>query len=211
MVMQDWKNPLISNVGKKNPEHDSVKFHAFTKGGSLAKKNQLKPDGDDYPVESSPISLTEFQQEVISLFISVAIALSLPKSLGEIYGLFFSTEEPLAFEDVVEKLQISRGSASEGMRRLRTVGALIPVDVHGHRREHFTAETSLRKLATGYLQDRIYPQLESGEQRLLNLNASINDSSHQAAFQRHRAGQISSWQRFFQKTLPLLNTFASKF
>lgn len=160
---------------------------------------------------ASASSLTEFQQEVISLFISVANALSLPKSLGEIYGLFFSTEEPLAFEDVVEKLQISRGSASEGIRRLRAVGALIPVDVSGHRREHFTAETSLRKLATGYLQDRIYPQLESGEQRLRDLEASIVDTSSQATFQRHRAGQIASWQRFFQKTLPLFNSIASKF
>ena len=180
-------------------------------GGSLPKKNPDNLALDDCAAVDSPVSLTPFQQEVISLFISVAMALSLPKSLGEIYGLYFSTEEPLAFEDVVEKLQISRGSASEGIRRLRAVGALIPVDVHGHRREHFTAETSLRKLATGYLQDRIYPQLESGEQRLLNLNASINDSASQAAFQRHRAGQISSWQKFFQKTLPLLNTFASKF
>jgi DNA-binding transcriptional regulator GbsR (MarR family) len=197
-------------VGKKKPDSHSVKWPAFTKGGSMSQIMPLE-SAVDVSVPLNPESLTQFQVEVISLFISAAIALSLPKSLGEIYGLFFSTEEPLAFEDVVEKLQISRGSASEGIRRLRAVGALIPIDVPGHRREHFTAETSLRKLATGYLQDRIYPQLESGEQRLRDLDASINDSSSQAAFQRHRAGQISSWQRFFQKTLPLVNVFASKF
>lgn len=195
---------------KKNPEHDSVNRPAFTKGGSLPKITPGESAVEDF-ASNTTASLSEFQKEVISLFINAAITLSLPKSLGQIYGLFFSTEEPLAFEDVVEKLQISRGSASEGIRRLRTVGALIPIEIPGHRREHFTAETSLRKLATGYLQDRIYPQLERGEERLRDLNASIIDSSSQAAFQRHRVGQISSWQRFFQKTLPLVNVFASKF
>lgn len=193
-------------MGKTIQQPGTVKSPAFTRGGSLS-ENKSAPD----LASQNKVHLSSFQQQVISLFSSAAVALSLPKSLGEIYGLFFSTEEPLAFEDVVEKLQISRGSASEGIRRLRSVGALKPEEVPGHRREHFTAETSLRKLATGYLKDRIHPQLESGQQRLSALHASIPDSSPQSDFQRRRAGQIGSWHKFFQKTLPLINALAGKF
>ena len=197
-------------MGHTIQEPATVKTPSFTKGGSLFEINGDHRAGDDLTASNSG-QLTPFQQEVISLFISAAAALALPKSLGEIYGLFFSTEEPLAFEDVVEKLQISRGSASEGIRRLRSVGALKPADVPGHRREHFTAETSLRKLASGYLRDRIHPQLESGEHRLSALKASISESSPQSNFQHGRAGQISSWHKFFQKTLPIINALAGKF
>ena len=89
----------------------------------------------------------EFQRRSISLFVNAASALSLPKSVGEIFGLYYSTEEPLSLNEVTAYLGISRGSASEGIRWLRGMGALKPVVRPGMRREHFTAETSLRKLA----------------------------------------------------------------
>jgi len=38
---------------------------------------------------------------------------------------------------------------------------LVPVE--GSRKEHFTAETSLRKLVGGYLRDRIEPYLRGGD------------------------------------------------
>ena len=62
--------------------------------------NDETASGDDFTASNSG-QLTPFQQEVISLFISAAAALALPKSLGEIYGLFFSTEEPLADKDLL--------------------------------------------------------------------------------------------------------------
>ncbi len=128
-----------------------VKDAPFTKGGSLSvKKSKALQASQGANLQTSPTPpLSAFQVESVALFIHVFGALSLPRSIGEIYGLLFSTPEPLSLDDVQLRLQLSRGSASEGLRWLRSLGAVNQVYLAGIRKEHFTAETSLRKLASG--------------------------------------------------------------
>ena len=189
-----------------------VKDTTFTKGGSLSEKKQKalrSARGADLQSSSPPLST--FQLECVALFIHVFGALSLPRSIGEIYGLLFSTQEPLSLDDVQARLQLSRGSASEGLRWLRSLGAVNQVYLAGIRKEHFTAETSLRKLASGYLRDRIDPNLENGPNRLRVLESSIDSTSPSAHFEKSRAGQIAGWYKFFGKVLPLVKAVAGKF
>ena len=47
-----------------------------------------------------------------------------PKSVGQIYGLLYASPEPLSFSDIVERLEISKGSASQGLQLLRSLGAI---------------------------------------------------------------------------------------
>lgn len=189
-----------------------VKDAPFTKGGSLSVKKskalQASPGAD---LQVSPPPLSAFQLESVALFIHVFGALSLPRSIGEIYGLLFSTPEPLSLDDVQLRLQLSRGSASEGLRWLRSLGAVNQVYLAGIRKEHFTAETSLRKLASGYLRDRIDPHLENGPNRLSILESSIDPASPTAHFEKSRLGQIAGWYKFFGKVLPLIKALAGKF
>jgi DNA-binding transcriptional regulator GbsR (MarR family) len=187
-----------------------VKDTPFTKGGSLSVKSSRSAQGADLQT-TPPAPLTAFQLESVALFIHVFGALSLPRSIGEIYGLLFSTPEPLSLDDVQLRLQLSRGSASEGLRWLRSLGAVNQVYLSGIRKEHFTAETSLRKLASGYLRDRIDPHLENGPNRLSSLESSIDPTSATAHFEKSRLGQIAGWYKFFGKVLPLIKVLAGKF
>jgi DNA-binding transcriptional regulator GbsR (MarR family) len=187
-----------------------VKDTPFTKGGSLSLKSSRSSRGANLQT-SLPSPLSAFQLESVALFIHVFGALSLPRSIGEIYGLLFSTPEPLSLDDVQSRLQLSRGSASEGLRWLRSLGAVNQVYLPGIRKEHFTAETSLRKLASGYLRDRIDPHLENGPNRLSVLESSIDPASPTAHFEKSRLGQIAGWYKFFGKVLPLIKALAGKF
>jgi hypothetical protein len=81
----------------------------------------------------------------------------------------------------------------------------------GIRKEHFTSETSLRKLASGYLRDRIDPHLENGPNRLSILESSIDPASPTAHFEKSRLGQIAGWYKFVGKALPLIKVLAGKF
>lgn len=187
-----------------------VKDTPFTKGGSLSVKSSRYARRGNLQI-SPPPPLSAFQLESVALFIHVFVALSLPRSIGEIYGLLFSTPEPLSLDDVQTRLQLSRGSASEGLRWLRSLGAVNQVYLPGIRKEHFTAETSLRKLASGYLRDRIDPHLENGHNRLSILESSIDPASASAHFEKSRLGQIAGWYKFFGKALPLIKVLAGKF
>ena len=137
--------------------------------------------------------------------------LSLPRSLGEIYGLLYSSEEPLAFDDLVSRLELSKGSVSEGLRLLRSLGAVTLVPVPDSRKDYFTAETSLRRLAGGYLRDRIEPYLRGGESRIESLRKVGNAETMPSEFQQKRINQLLSWHRFFSKVLPVFKALAGKF
>lgn len=155
-------------------------------------------------------ALQEFQVEAIALFVRAAAVLSLPRSVAQIYGLLFTTPEPLSIDDISVRLGISRGSAFEGLRWLRDLGAVESVFLPGVRKEHFRAEFQLRKLATGFLRNHIQPHVDNGAEHLKSLKGTIDPSSKDAAFYRDRLQQINGWHRFFSKALPVIRALAGK-
>ena len=112
----------------------------------------------DASAEFSPgASLSAIEVEVIDLFVSVMRLIGLPRSLGEIYGLLFISTLPLTLDDLVSRLQISKGSASQGPKTLRQIGAVKVTYVPGDRRDHFIAETELKRLAAGFIRPDAAP------------------------------------------------------
>jgi DNA-binding transcriptional regulator GbsR (MarR family) len=116
----------------------------------------------------------------------------------------------LAFDDFVTRLDLSKGSVSEGLRLLRSLGAVNLVPVDGSRKDHFIAEISLRKLAGGYLRDRIEPYLRGGESRIESLRKVSSTDPELKEFQQKRINQLLSWHRFFARVLPVFKALAGK-
>ena len=106
--------------------------------------------------------LDDWESAVIDLFLNAAISFGLPKSYGQIYGLLFCRDKPLAMDEVMNLLQISKGSASQGLRALRQLGAVSSSFAPGDRRERFAAEIRLRKLVSGFLREQADPHLHKG-------------------------------------------------
>jgi DNA-binding transcriptional regulator GbsR (MarR family) len=129
----------------------------------------------------------------------------LPRSIGEIFGLLFCSAEPLCFDDIVSRLSISTGSVSQGLRFLRNMGAIDVVYEPGDRRDHFTAQTSLRRLTAGFLREKIEPQLVAGAGSLSRLDAL--QARNSGAMQEHlraRIELIRNWHRRAAALLPML-------
>ena len=72
-----------------------------------------------YPARNLP-----FEAECVAFFSDVVQVFGVPKSVGQIYGLLFASTEALCFSDIVERLDISKGSASQGLQLLRSLGAV---------------------------------------------------------------------------------------
>ena len=110
--------------------------------------------------------LSEFELETIDLFIRSVQVLGLPRSIGEIYGFLFAQAQPQPMDVLIRRLNISVGSASQGLKFLKNIGA-VKVTLHpGDRREFFTAQTELRKLVIGLIKERIQPHLDNGAARI---------------------------------------------
>src|SRR4051812_18667237 len=105
---------------------------------------------------------TGFERECVEFFADFVQVLGVPRSIGQIYGLLFSSPEPLSFTDIAERLDISKGSASQGLQSLRALGAVVSVSGENDRRERFEPELGIRKLVSGVLRERVEPVITDG-------------------------------------------------
>ena len=154
----------------------------------------------------------EFERECIHLFSEVVETLVVPRSVGQIYGLLFASAQPLSFSDIVERLGISKGSASQGMQFLRTLGAIKRSTTGGRHadrpfeptRDYYDPELSLRKLVSGVLQERIAPLSMAGADRYVRLRRLAEENDKEGDFLSGRVKQLETWRRRFRTVLPLL-------
>lgn len=151
--------------------------------------------------------LTELDRETIAFFVGAVQALGLPKSIGEIYGLLYLAEEPLSMEDIMRRLQISLGSASQGLKQLRSFNAVRTAYKPGQRRDYYEPETELRKLLGNFLREQMQPRLAAGRERLDHLEELLNamPPSPNKNHARQRIEKLRRWNESAGKLLPLLS------
>ena len=141
-----------------------------------------------------------FFAEIVQLF-------GVPKSVGQIYGLLYASPEPLGFTASVERLEISKGSASQGLQLLRALGAINEAEQKEgtNRGVSYEPELSLRQLVTGILRERIAPTAGAGADRLKHLKQLAVQSPDHVAFYLERVTRLTTWSKRFITVLPLIS------
>ena len=156
--------------------------------------------------------LDAWEIAVIDLFLNAANSFGLPKSYGQIYGLLFCRDQSLSMDEVMKLLEISKGSASQGLRSLRQLGAISSVFEPGDRKERFVAEIRLRKLVGGFLREQADPHLEKGVARLQQIEDLLGkvdwQDSHNRGVRRHEI--LSGWHRQMSRLLPWVKMIVGK-
>ena len=151
------------------------------------------------------LRLEDAEVEVIHLFIQFARALGQPRSVAEIYGLLFASEKPLVMDTLIERLSLSKGSASQGLKYLQDLGAVRMVYVAGNRRIHYEAVAELRRLAGRFLRQQILLHFEDNETRLDRIAAQTQRlSDEQRKHMQERIKLLRRWERAQRRVLPLV-------
>jgi HTH-type transcriptional regulator, glycine betaine synthesis regulator len=159
-----------------------------------------------------------FERECICFFEEALQVFGVPRSVAQIYGLLYASPSPLSFSDIVERLGISKGSASQGLQLLRALGAIRVATSAGllafpgraaavpesPRREYYEPELSLRKLVSGVLQERIAPLAASGAEHLTRLRSMAAEADEGGEFYQQRVKQLETWRRRLRTVLPVL-------
>ncbi len=159
--------------------------------------------------EQSQTNNLSVEQRLISFFKDGAKIVGLPASVGEIFGLLFASPKPLTMDDLVARLNISKGSASQGLKMLRTLGAVRDVDYDNDRKGYFEADIELKKLVGGFIREQVRPHISSGTRKLGELENeldTINDSELRD-FYENRIKIIKRWSGKANLVLPLLQKF----
>ncbi len=147
--------------------------------------------------------------DLISFFQDGARMLGLPKSLGEIYGLLYVSKGPLTMLELIERLQISKGSASQGLRMLKTLGAVTELNLEDDRKTYFEANRELKKLVGGFIREEIRPHLKSGKNKIAEIQKQLAniDDPEERAFYQERFHKLDRWATQANVMLPFVQKF----
>lgn len=159
-------------------------------------------------LEKEAESLSALEIESIELFIGFFKLIGLPKSVGEIYGLLFVSPDALAMDDLMQRLGISLGAASQGLKVLRSVGAVKSVYKPGDRRDHYVADLELSKFATAFIQEELKPRLDRALDRIgtmENLAGALDPAGQ--ALAGERLERLKHWLERGESMLPWLLKF----
>lgn len=156
-----------------------------------------------------PQGVLAIDDRLLSYFRDGVRVLGLPKSVGEIYGVLYISPTPLTMLDLVDRLGISKGSASQGLKMLRTLGAVREVDLHNDRKTYFEADVELKKLVGGFIREQIRPHLKSGREKLNSLQDEANNiqDPELREFYNERIHRLDRWSGKANLVLPLLQKF----
>jgi DNA-binding transcriptional regulator GbsR (MarR family) len=149
--------------------------------------------------------LDPIEVEVIQLFVQFSRALGQPRSVAEIYGLLFISPSALPMDALIERLDLSKGSASQGLKYLEDLGAVRTVYVAGERRTHYEAVAELRNLAGRFLRKQILTHFENSDVRLSHIAAQAQKLSGEK--RKHavaRVKMLRSWERSGRRVLPFV-------
>lgn len=158
------------------------------------------------PPSTHTSTLADWEVSMIDSFVRAVALIGLPRSIGEIYGCLYCSREPLSFDEIAHRLEISRGSVSGGLKTLRQLGAIKLQYVAGSRKDHFTPELSMERLVRGFIKDQFSPHLESSTHRLDAIQAQLA-AEPDAARRQHglqRLNTLRTWRRRAEKLLPLV-------
>lgn len=150
--------------------------------------------------------LNPFEANVVEFFCDGVRMIGLPRSIGEIYGLLFVSKEPLSLDDLVSKLNISKGTASQGLKMLRELGAVKDAEGEIPRRSYFTPDIELKQLVGGFIKEQVRPHLASGEDKLDHLKEMLTEipAEDERSFYQARLERLGGWSKKARIALPLI-------
>ncbi|HRH51094.1 MAG TPA: transcriptional regulator [Panacibacter sp.] len=82
------------------------------------------------------------------------------RTMAQVHALLLIASAPLSTDNIMEELSISRGNANMNVRELMNWGLVDKVIVQGDRKEYFSAEKDIWKVATKIMYQRKKRELD---------------------------------------------------
>ena len=167
----------------------------------------------DTNVPNSPMNenLREAQDRFVAVWGQMAGAWGISRTMAEVHALLYISGQALCTDDIMERLQISRGNASMSLRALHDWNIVSRVTKRGDRKEYFEAEQDVWALFRAIVRERmnreVDPLLASlYEIRDMTAKAEKGKGEDVAAAQRER---IDNMVAFFETLEKLSQRFVS--
>ncbi len=103
---------------------------------------------------SPEVQMEEVTKEFINNLGRVAAFFGFQRLMGQLYAVLFLSPEPLTLDDMVKRLESSKGNVSINIRALERWGLVRQIYKWADRKNYYEAETDIWKAVSGILQER---------------------------------------------------------
>lgn len=100
------------------------------------------------------MKLADAKQQFIASWGAFGTHWGINRTMAQIHALLLVSPDPLSQDDLMEQLNVSRGNANMNIRELIDWGLVDRVIIPGERKEYFTAEKDIWKVATQIVKER---------------------------------------------------------
>ncbi|WPQ63041.1 transcriptional regulator [Chitinophaga sancti] len=106
------------------------------------------------------MKLSEAKAQFIQTWGSLGAQWGINRTMAQIHALLMIMPDPLSADEIMAELNISRGNTNMNVRELINWGIVDRVLVPGERKEYFTAEKDIYKVAKEIARERKRRELE---------------------------------------------------
>ena len=106
------------------------------------------------------MKLAEAKQQFVQSWGSLATQWGINKTMAQVHALLMATPQPMNQDEIMEQLNISRGNVNMNIRELINWGLVERVILQGERKEYFSAEKDIWKVARLVVKERKKRELE---------------------------------------------------
>lgn len=133
--------------------------------------------------------------------------------MAQLYAILYLSNEPLSLDDMVERLKISKGSASINIRALERYGVVRKVWVKGSRKDYYEAEADISKVITDRIKSMAQGRLSEVDDMVNSSYAALNSVNSSNKEEREAIKvfkeRLDKLRNLHSKALSLFNLFNS--
>lgn len=106
------------------------------------------------------MKLSEAKQQFIASWGAFGTHWGINRTMAQVHALLLISPDPLSQDDLMEQLNISRGNANMNIRELIDWALVDRIIIPGERKEYFTAEKDIWKVARLIVKERKKRELD---------------------------------------------------
>ena len=130
------------------------------------------------PTPSTPPAVDRAQRavdEFVLLWGEMASHWGINRTMAQIHALLYATDRPLDTDEIMERLDISRGNANMNLRALLDWDLVRKTHQAGSRKDFFVAESDVWTITTTIIEERQRREIEPVQRALAGVAADLRE------------------------------------
>jgi DNA-binding transcriptional regulator GbsR (MarR family) len=151
----------------------------------------------------------ETVDQFVQLWGTMASTWGINRTMAQIHALLYCSESPLNTDDIMERLDISRGNANMNLRSLADWGLIEKRHLPGSRKDFFVAKKDVWHITAKILRERERREIKPVKQQLGTLRDHLKSTPSEGCDDLGERDAALCWR--IQRLIELIDVFDSLF